>query len=167
MIQTLLFIVITNIITTISLPVGLSYDVGIMGAYFNTGDTNPVYGLRIDALDKNNNIIASSLIRESYTPPMTETIPIVLTSDAVKVRCEIFGPQLDKKWKDAYFTIQIVEPELNISLVNKNILVDWIDYGKIWQLEHKVNNGFWESTTNIIFPTIHQKEIFRLKRYFY
>jgi hypothetical protein len=146
----ILFFVITNIITLIVLPRDLCYDMAVMGAYFDTHDTNPVYGLKIDVLDINSNIIANGWVRESYVPPMTEMVSAIITPNAMSVRCEIFGTNLNGKWKDAYFSLMVIQPKLNISLVKSNIVINWIDYGHCWKLECTTNGINWKPSESII-----------------
>ncbi len=135
MFTTLLFVVITNTVTIVPLPKQLCYDMAVFGASFNTHDTNPVYGLRLEALDTNGLVVAESWVRESYSPPMTETVPVILTSDAVKVRCEVFGPDLAGKWSHAYLTVLVNRPRLAIERATPGVRISWADPGHCWHLE--------------------------------
>ena len=159
------FLVLTNIVTVVSLPSGLCYDTGIMGASFNTGDTNPVYGIKIDVFNAKNEVISKGWVQESYVPPMTETVPVALTPAAVLARCEIFGPNLDGKWKDAYFFIEVMPPKLNIKLVKGNVVLDWFDPGNCWQLQYTTNGVDWVDSPSTRTAT-DKMGFFRLVRHY-
>ena len=58
-------VLLTNVVTLIQLPSGLCYDHGIFGASFDTGDTNPAYGLKLDVFDARSNVIAGAWIMEA------------------------------------------------------------------------------------------------------
>jgi hypothetical protein len=129
---TLLLVAITNTVTTVSLP-SPCYDMAIFAAYFDTHDTNPVYGLKVQALDVNDRILAEGWVQESYSPPATETVPVVLTG-AAKVRCEVFGPDLTNKWRDGFLAVGVNRPSLAIRKVTSGIQIDWPSSG-CWHLE--------------------------------
>jgi hypothetical protein len=159
----ILFAVITNVITIIALPSGLNYDTGVMGAMFDTGDPRPIYGLRVTALDAYNQEIAMGWVQESYVPPMSETVPVTLTSDAVAVRCEVFGPDLQGKWSGGYFTINLVQPSLRIVASGTNALVTWDDPGGCWALESQTLGSPWVASEKVC-PTAGPARRFQLIR---
>jgi hypothetical protein len=138
---------------------------GIMGVYFNTHDTNPVYGIKVEAFSFRADPIGSSWVRESYSPPMTETVVIVLPREAAGgfLRCTVFGPNLAGKWKDAYFEIIALPPKIEISIDKPNINIDWPDYGQCWQLQSSKNLIDWFPSKRVV-PMTNQFHFFRLWR---
>jgi hypothetical protein len=132
---TLLLLAITNTVTIVPLPKAMCYDLAVFGASWDTHDTNPVYGLKIQALDANNQVVAEGWVEESYSPPVTETVVATLTSAAVNVRCEVFGPNLAGKWKEGYLAVLVNRPRLTIRKTSAGIQIDWPDPGHCWQLE--------------------------------
>lgn len=147
------FLLLTNTIILISLPGGLCYDTGIMGASFNTHDDRPIYGLRVEVMDSKSNMIAGAWAFESYVPPMTETVSVTLVSEAAVARCEIVGSEIEGKWKDAYFYIVVNHPKLNIFLVGTNLILSWVDYGRCWKLESSTNWASWAPSKLVISAT--------------
>lgn len=163
MITNLFFVIITNIVTTITLPDGLCGDIGVMGAFFDTKDTNPVYGLKVEVFDNKTNIIANSWIKESYVPPMSETIVVTLNNQSKYARCEIFGTNLPGKWKDAYFYVGIQPPKISYNYNQTNLQLNWTDYFNCWGLEKTTNGTDWKPSKNLISVT-NKLEFFRLRR---
>jgi hypothetical protein len=160
----LLFAVITNLVTVIALPGGLCYDTGVMGAMFDTHDPRPLYGLRLSALDAHNQEISVGWVQESYVPAMTETVPVTLTPEAVAVRCEVFGPELQGKWSGGYFTLNVEQPSLHIVSTGTNAVVTWQDPGGCWTLESQSPGCPWV-TSEKLFPIAGPARFFRLIRH--
>jgi hypothetical protein len=143
-----LFVLLTNLVTFIPLPSWLCYDTAVMGASFDTGDSRPLYGIRLDVLDAKSRVVGGGWVQESYSPPATETVPVLLPPEAVLARCEIFGPAMDGKWKDAYFTVGMIQPELRITKSGAWIVIDWDAVsGRCWTLEANDGAGWRESPT--------------------
>ncbi len=157
-----LFLTITNVVSWETLPQPMNYDRAIFGARFDTHDTRPVYGLKIEALDKNGSAVAWARVMESYVPPTTETVVVTLPPGAVMVRCEILGPDLAGKWCEGSLSVFYVEPSLEIRKVKDSVELDWFDPGNCWKLQ-RLRSGSWEYSPLKLLTT-NQMELFRLVR---
>jgi hypothetical protein len=159
-----LLIALTNLVTVVQLPAGLCFDLGVMGASFDTHDTRPLYGLRLSALDARGAVIAEGWVQECYVPPMTETVPVLLTPETVAVQCEVFGVDLAGKWTDAYFAVYCNPPRLSIRALGQAITVAWSDPQGCWQLEANTEvKAAWQPSSATVLAT-NSATLFRLSR---
>lgn len=157
----LLLIALTNDFTIVPLPFVPYNDLAYMYCYWDTGDTNPIYGIRLTGVDKNGAAVTSSYVQESYVPPMTEMTSIYLPPYVTELHCLFFGTNLAGKWCNAKLTVVATRPKLTISESGSIIILNWFaPYGG-WSLERQYTNKWYPS------PAIVPNEgmgIFRLIR---
>lgn len=158
-----IFLPLTNDDTRIRFSPGWCNDTAWVYAWWDThGDTNPVYGIRVQALSEAGQVEYVGWVMECYTPPMSETVPVLLTKSTRTVRCTMFGPNLSGKWNNAYFAVPDVRPLLTVKKHGPNLVLSWFDPGRCWQLESNSGDG-WEDSNPVV-PATKCAEMFRLRR---
>lgn len=93
----------TNIITLPFTP--QSGDLAYFYAWWDTGDTNPIYGNTMSSYTAGGAQISSNHITESYNPAVSETLVFYLTTNTATMAVTFFGTNLTGKWRDAYLEI--------------------------------------------------------------
>lgn len=147
----ILSILLTNYIQTISLPIVPYQDYAIMSGHFK-GDGINLYGTRIESLDVKSNVIAFSEVTEYYVPPMTETAGIMLSPDAVAIKCIVLGNNPEGKWSNGKFQLILYQPTLHIYKNNTNVVLDWFDPYNCWTLEsNKLDYTYYRLKRDLIY----------------
>lgn len=140
----LLSVVLTNMVQTINIPIVPCRDNAVMSGYFH-GDGTNMYGIKIEALDAFNQVVAASWVGESYVPPMSETAGIALTPNVVAVRCTVEGPNPEKVFSEGLFTLYKQQPSLRIERQGTFFIISWFDPEGCYWLERNDGKGWYRT----------------------
>ncbi len=159
----LLSVVLTNVVQVIDIPIVPCRDNAIMSGYFQ-GDGTNTYGIRMEALDRFNQIVASSWVEEKYVPPVTEFVEIALTPDIVKVKCIVNGPNPEKVFSKGLFELYIYQPQLHIERQKNYFIISWFDPEGCYWLERNDGKGWYITDQTKIVNGGNTFSIWRLNR---